>query len=60
MRESLQMLQFIGFSLAGLVVIGVIVYFAGGYYRDFSQDPPPEPEQPSRIRFSPGAPKIRF
>ena len=60
MRESLQMLQFIGLSSTGFVAIGVIVHFAGGYYRDFSQAPPPEPEQPGRIRFSPGAPKIRF
>ena len=43
MHESLQMLQFFGLSLAEFVAIGVIVYFAGGGYRDFSQPPPPEP-----------------
>ena len=44
MHESLQMLQFFGLSLTEFVAIGVIVYFAGGGYRDFSQPPPPEPE----------------
>ena len=60
MRESLQVLQFVGLNLIAFVAIGIIVHFAGGGYRDFSQAPPPEPEQPGRIRFLPGAPKTRF
>ena len=40
MRESVQVLQYIALSLAGFVLMGVIVYLAGGYYRDFSKIPP--------------------
>ena len=60
MHELLEMLQFIALSLTGLAAIAALVYFAGGYYRDFSQTPSPKPEQPGRTRFSPGAPKMRF
>ena len=39
MRESIQMLQYIALAITGFVLMGVIVYFAGGYYRDFSKIP---------------------
>ena len=40
MRESVQIVQYLALCLAGFVLMVVIVYFAGGYYRDFSKIPP--------------------